>query len=72
MDTSMCENKVSHRKGKIKKLDKDASFEELQDAAEDIPNKLWAVNNGIRIREKRLKHVYLLSHNTRIQKYNEI
>ncbi|WP_243684265.1 RyR domain-containing protein [Methanosarcina barkeri] len=48
MDTSMCENKVSPRKGKITKLDKDASFEELKDAAEDIPNKLWAINNGIR------------------------
>lgn len=48
MDTFMRENKVSRLNGKIKKLDKDASFEELKDAAEDIPNKLWAINNGIR------------------------
>ena len=57
MDTFMLDNKVSHRKGKIKKLDKDASFEELKDAAEDIPNKLWAINNGIRKITGKIPHI---------------
>lgn len=30
-----------------KKLNNDISFEEARDAAEDIPNKLWAIRNGI-------------------------
>lgn len=44
----MQENCMSSQKGEIKESDKNVSLEELKKAAEDIPNKLWAVNNSIR------------------------
>ncbi|WP_440955388.1 RyR domain-containing protein [Methanosarcina sp. Mfa9] len=44
----MHESQISHRKSEGKELEKDVSFEEFKDAAEDIPNKLWAINHGIR------------------------
>jgi hypothetical protein len=51
---------MSLRKGK-EESEIDVSFEKFKSAAEDIPNKLWAINHGIRKIEGEIPHIPLIT-----------
>jgi len=51
---------MSLRKGK-NDVENDVSFEDFKSAAEDIPNKLWAINHGIRKIEGTIPNIPLIT-----------
>ena len=56
----MCEKYTSLRKGK-EESEIDVSFDKFKNAAEDIPNKLWAINHGIRKIEGEIPNIPLIT-----------
>jgi len=56
----MCEKYKSLRIGKEESMTS-VSFEDFKSAAEDIPNKLWAINHGIRKIKREIPNIPLIT-----------